>query len=128
MKLRHLAIPAVLVLAGCSKIHEQRSFTLPPNGGNTLSISAPISEQKIVVAVTSDQTVSVWILLEKDVPAGDKSEFEPDTAMTTGILAKQKFITTASLQATVPAKQAFQIFIVNRNTVAANVTVNVDSQ
>lgn len=128
MKPRHLSVFAILFLAGCSKIHEQRAFTLPSHGGNTLSISAPISEQKIVVSVTSDQTVSVWILLEKDVPTGDKSDFDPDATMKTGILAKEKFVTTATLQATVPAKQAFQIFVVNRNNVAANVTVKVDSQ
>jgi len=66
MKLRLIPVLVVVVLAGCSKIHEQRTYTIPPQGSNTLSITAPVSEQKLGVVVSSDQPVNVWILLEKD--------------------------------------------------------------
>ena len=78
MKPRHIAVYAVILLAGCSKIHESRSFNLEQQGSNTLSITAPLSEQKVKVAVTSDQPVNVWVLLEKDLPSGKKDDFDPD--------------------------------------------------
>jgi Prokaryotic membrane lipoprotein lipid attachment site len=118
---------AMLALAGCSKVHEQRSFTLAPLGGNTLSITAPLSEQKVTVVVSSDQPVNVWVLLEKDVPPGDKGDVDPDK-MTSGVLAKEKNTKEATLQATVPAKEKYQVYIVNSGTKTASVTVKVDSQ
>jgi hypothetical protein len=126
MKLRLISVLAVVVLAGCSKIHEQRSFTLDPQATNTLSVTAPISEQKVTVAVTSDQPISVYVLLEKDEPKVDKGELEPEK-MKEGVLAKEVLTKSATLEVTIPAKQAFDIFIINRNNVKANVTVKVDS-
>ena len=70
MNLRLVPVLAVVALAGCSKIHEQRSLTVAPLGHNTLSITAPVSEQQLTVVVSSDQPVNVWILLEKDIPPG----------------------------------------------------------
>jgi hypothetical protein len=128
MKPRLIPVLAVVVLAGCSKIHEQRSFTLEPHGGNTLSISAPVSEQKVKVSVTADQPVDVWILLEKDVPAGNKDFFDPDAKMKSGILASERKTREATLQATIPDKEGYQVYVNNPGDKAANVTVKVDSQ
>ena len=128
MKPRLVPVLAALAVAGCSKVHEQRSFSLQPRGGNTLSISAPLSEQKVNVAVTSDQPVDVWVLLEKDVPQGDKDYFDPDTAMKTGVLAKEKNTKEATLQATIPGKEKYQVYVSNPGTKPASVTVKIDSQ
>jgi hypothetical protein len=128
MKLRLIPVLAVVVLAGCSKIHEQRSFTLEPRGGNTLSVSAPLSEQKVQVSVTSDEPVDVWVLLEKDVPPGTKDDFDPDAKMKSGILATEKKTRNATLQATVPGKEKYQVYVTNPGQKPANVTVKVDSQ
>jgi hypothetical protein len=130
MKMRHVPALSILLLAGCSKIHEQRSFTLEPGAGNTLSITAPLSEQKVKIAVTSDQPVDVWVLLERDLPAGgrgDRADWNPDT-MTTGILAKEKKTTSATLEATIPGKEPYQIYVSNPNPKPASVTVKVDSE
>ncbi len=128
MKLRYVPALSILLVAGCSKIHEQRSFTLEPRGGNTLSISAPLSEQKVNVAVTSDEPVDVWVLLEKDVPPGSKDDFDPDAKMKSGILATEKKTLNATLQATVPGKEKYQVYVTNPGQKPANVTVKVDSQ
>jgi hypothetical protein len=128
MRLRLIPVLALVALAGCSKIHEQRSFTLDPFAGNTLSISAPLSEQKVKVVVSSDEPVNVWILLEKDVPAGEKDQFDPDAKMKTGILAKEKDAKEATLTATVPAKEKYQVYVTNPGSKPAAVTVKVDSQ
>jgi hypothetical protein len=130
MKLRYVPALSILVVAGCSKIHEQRSFTLEPGAGNTLAITAPLSEQKVKVVVTSDQPVNVWVLLERNLPAGgrgDRGDWNPDT-MTTGVLAKEKNTASVTLEATVPAKEPYQIFVNNPNSKPASVTVKVDSQ
>jgi uncharacterized protein YcfL len=118
---------ALLALAGCSKIHEQRTFTLAPLGGNTLSISAPVSEQKVTVVVSSDQPINVWVLLEKDIPPGDKGDVDPEK-MTSGVLAKEKNTKDTTLSATVPAKEKYQVYVVNPGSKSASVTVKVDSQ
>ena len=128
MQLRVVPFLAVVLLAGCSKIHEQRSFTLEPLAGNTLSISAPLSEQKVKVAVTSDQPVNVWVLLEKDLPEGTKDDFDPDKRMKSGVLAKEKNTKDVTLNASVPAKEKYQIYVTNPGGKAASVTVKVDSQ
>ena len=129
MKLRLVPVLAVVALAGCSKIHEQRTFTLPPMGGNTLSISAPVSEQKLVVALSSDQPVNIWVLLEKDLPPGEKKDdFDPDAHMKSGVLAKEKNVKDATLQATIPAKEKFQVYVNNTGGKPANVTVKIDSK
>jgi len=126
MKLRIIPVLVFTLLAGCSKIHEQRSFTLEPQATNTLSVTAPVSEQVVTVAVTSDQDISVYVLLEKNVPKVDKSDFEPEK-MKEGVLAKEVLTKSATLEVKIPAKEAFEIFLVNRNNKAANVTVKVDS-
>jgi uncharacterized protein YcfL len=128
MRQRLIPALALFLLVGCSKIHEQRSFTLEPRGGNTLSISAPLSEQKVKVAVTSDEPVDVWVLLEKDLPPGNKDYFDPDAKMKSGILASEKKTRDATLQATIPGKEKYQIYVSNPGDKAANVTVKVDSQ
>jgi hypothetical protein len=128
MKLRLVPVLAALALAGCSKIHEQRSFVVAPQGGNTLSISAPVSEQKVTIAVSSDQPVNVWVLLEKDVPPGDRNDFDPNTHMKSGILAEAKNAKDTSLQATIPAKEKFQVYVNNTGGKTANVTVKIDSK
>jgi hypothetical protein len=127
MTIRLLAAVAVCALAGCSKVHEQRAFTLSPLGGNSLQISAPVSEQKVKVAVTSDLPVDVWIFLEKDVPENRKNDPEPEK-MTSGVLAKEKNAKDATLTATVPGKEAYRIYVHNPGAKTTNVTVTIDSQ
>src|SRR5262245_14293843 len=128
MKPRHIAVYAVILLAGCSKIHESRSFNIEPRGGNTLSITAPLSEQKVKVAVTSDQPVNWSILLDKGLPTGNKDDFDPDKDMKSGILAKEKNTKDVTLNATIPGKEKYQVYVNNTGNKTAAVTVKVDSQ
>jgi hypothetical protein len=125
MTIRRLAIFAVVLVAGCSKIHEQRSFTVDPNGSHSLQISAPLSQQTVKVALTSDEPVSVWVILEKNVPAG-KEDFDPET-LQEGVLAKEKNAKEATLTATIPGKEAYRVYVTGAAK-KANVTVKIDSQ
>ena len=125
MTTRLLPVLAVIAMAGCSKVHDQRSFTVEGGSSHSLMISAPVSEQKVKVVVTSDKPINVWIVLEKDVP-GAKEEFDPETILS-GILAKEKNTKEVTLEATIPAKENYRVYI-NGPTEKANVTVKIDSQ
>ena len=127
MKARLIPLIAVFAMAGCSKIHEERSFTLEagPDNSHSLDITAPVSQQTVKVALTSDEPVNVYVLLVKNVPEG-KTDFDPET-MTEGVLAKEKNTKSATVTATVPAKEKYRIFVNGANK-KANVTVKVDSQ
>lgn len=125
MNLRRLAFFSLLLLAGCSKVHEQRSFEIEPGGTHRVEVSAPLSEQKVQIAVTSDQPINVWVLLDKNIPEG-KEDFDPES-MKEGVVAKEKNTKSATLTATIPAKQAYRVFI-NGVTKKASVTVKIDSQ
>lgn len=125
MSLRRLAIVAVILVAGCSKLHEQRSFEVASGGSHSLKISAPISEQTLAIVVTSDEPINVWVLLEKNLPEGS-DDLEPD-GLKEGVVAKEKNTKSVTLTATIPAKQAFRVYV-NGVSKKAAVTVKVDSQ
>ncbi|MBO0697381.1 MAG: hypothetical protein J2P46_03215 [Zavarzinella sp.] len=125
MRLRLIPLLAVCALAGCSKIHEQRSYSIEPGASQTLKITAPLSETRYKVAMTSDQPISIWVLLEKAVPGG-KDEIEPET-LKEGVLGKELNTKDATLTVVVPGKEAFRIQLAGANK-TANVTVKIDSQ
>jgi hypothetical protein len=126
MKLRFIPLFAVLAMAGCSKIHEERSFIVESGSTHSLNISAPVSQQTVKVALTSDEPVHVYVLLEKNVPGG-KDDYDAE-ALKEGVLAKEKNTKDATLTATVPAKEKYLVYVVNFGAKKANVTVKVDSQ
>lgn len=124
MRVRLIPLAFVLAFVGCSKLHEQRSFTVDAGGNHSLQISAPVSSQTVTVALTSDQPVNVWVVLEKAV--GGKEEFDPET-LKEGVLAKEKNTKEATVTATVPAKEAFRIYV-NGATKKASVSVKIDGK
>jgi hypothetical protein len=125
MSIRRLAVLAIIVVAGCSKIHEQRSFEVEPGSNHSLEITAPLSEQTVKVVATSDQPVNVWVLLDKNL--GEmKEDFNPET-LKEGILAKEKNTKECTLTATIPAKEKYRVFV-NGASKKASVTVKIDSQ
>ena len=125
MKHRLAPILFVCALAGCSKIHDVRQFSVDATESKTFKISPPVSEQKLKVAMTSDQPVNVWVVLKKDVPPG-KEDFDPAT-MKTGVLASSQMTKDANLDVTVPAQEEYWI-IVNGAIKKATGTIKIDSQ
>jgi hypothetical protein len=125
MKGRLIPVVVVAALAGCSKVHEQRSLTLEPGAVNHLEVSAPVSEQKVKVVMTADNPVSVFVMLVKDVPQG-MTEVGPGT-LPQGILAGEKNTKEATLSVTIPAKEKFRVYI-GGVTKATNVSLKIDSE
>jgi hypothetical protein len=124
MSIRRLAVLVVIAVAGCSKIHEQRSFEVDSHSFHSLEVSAPLSEQKVKVVVTSDQPINAYILLDKNFQ--DKDDFDPDQ-LREGVLAKEKNTKECTLTATIPAKEKYRVFV-NGAANKASVTVKIDSQ
>jgi hypothetical protein len=125
MNLRLIPVVAVCALTGCSKIHEQRSYSIEPGMTQYLKVTAPLSETKYKVALTSDQPVSVWVVLEKNWPSG-KEDVDPET-LKEGVLGKEMQTKDATLAITVPGKEAFRV-VVGGAAKTASVTVKIDSQ
>jgi len=126
MRVRYLPLLAVFALTGCSKIHQQFSFTVEPGNFHTLKVSAPLSEQKLKVNMTSDQPVNIYVILDKNLPPEIKDDFDPETVKE-GVLVKEKGKKDADLSVTVPAKEKFSV-IVNGAGKKASITVKIDSQ
>jgi hypothetical protein len=125
MRLRTIGLLAVVALAGCAKLHQQNSVSLDVGESHNIFISAPVSEQKLKVTMASDQPVNIWVVLEKDIPGGAK-DFDPAT-LKSGIVASSKGAKEASLDATIPAKEAYRIFLNGANK-KANVNVTIDGK
>jgi hypothetical protein len=125
MKLRVIPLLAFMTLAGCAKLHEQKAFTLDIGESRSIQISAPVSEQKVKVTLASDQPVNIWIVLEKDIP-GAATDFDP-TTLKSGVIASSKAAKDASLDAPIPAKEAYRVFV-NGAAKKASVTVTIDGK
>ena len=106
-----LVLALLIGLAGCaSKINYEQSFTLPPNEAKILIFDPPNKAQKIRVEVTSEEPVTVSIALAKDIT----QQMEDD--MSTGYVPKQVLqskqkVKDVVLEADIPAKQEFKVYI-----------------
>jgi len=116
---------AVVCLAGCSKLHEERTFAVDAGWSKTIMISPPASSQKLKIAMTSDEPVNVWVVLKKDVP-GAKEDIDPAT-IKSSVLASAEKTKSATLDVTIPAKEEFWI-VVNGSGKRATGSVKIDSQ
>ncbi|MSR51721.1 MAG: hypothetical protein EXS09_00330 [Gemmataceae bacterium] len=126
MRVRYVPLLALFALTGCSKIHQQFSFSIEPGDSYTLSVTAPLSEQKLKVNMTSDQPVSIYVILEKNFPTV-KDGFDPET-LKEGVLGKEKGKNSADLSVIVPAKQKYVVFVMNGAKKKASGSVKLDSQ
>lgn len=126
MNIRLMPAVVLMFLAGCSKVHEERQFTLEPAAAKMLEVTAPVSQQKVKITMTADNPVNIYLVLTKDVFVKLGEDFDPET-MKTGILASEKKVTSATLTATIPAKEAYRIYC-GGAAKQTSVTIKIDSQ
>src|SRR5437016_5847 len=100
----------LLVLAGCQRLNFEKEATLEPAVPFLeYTFDGPQGEMKVSVKVTSDQPVSVWVVLEEDK--------EPSTLdLVNGkkpakVLAGEKDQKEIDLEATIPPKKNFVVFV-----------------
>jgi hypothetical protein len=99
---------SLLGAVGCQRLNEERDLRVTAGDVKLVSIDGPRSEQKVKVEVTSSAPVDVYVVLCSEPGAEDKllENRRPDPSQ---VLASQQQVETASLDATVPAKNKFCI-------------------
>jgi len=108
-----LGLLALLGLAaGCQRLDVDRTIKLAPGDVQDILIDAPRSQQSIKVDVNaSGAPVDVYVLLEAERQAVKENLLinkRPDPAK---LLASQQKVTTATLEAAVPARNDFAILL-----------------
>ncbi len=128
MKVRLVPALALVVLAGCSKLHVEKQYPLEMFQARSVEVSAPTSEQKIRVTVTSDEPITVTVILDKELPAGKAGadDFDPGQ-LDKGTLAQKKDTKEASLDVTIPAKEKYRVYVSGAKK-KAQVTIKIDEQ
>ena len=128
MKARFVPALALVALAGCSKLHVEKSYTLDPGTVQHLEVTPPTSEQKLKVSVTSDEPITLTVILVKDVPAakGGAEDIDPDT-LTKAAVAQKKEAKDATLDVTIPAKEKYRVYVSGVKKMA-KVTIKIDEQ
>ncbi|HVK09868.1 MAG TPA: hypothetical protein VM597_13925 [Gemmataceae bacterium] len=124
MNVRLVPALALVALAGCSKFHVEKQYTLDMFSTQHIEVTAPTSEQRIKVTMTSDEPVTVTVLLAKDVPT--KEEFDPGT-LDKGTLAQKKDTKDTTLDVTIPAKEKYRVYLSGAKK-KAQVSVKIDEQ
>ena len=97
-----------LLLAGCQRLHHEKSWTLDRDERRYVEMDAPKSEQKVAVQVTATEKVSVYIVLENELRDFDKKNGTFDTNKA---LKSQKEVKSETFEVTVPAGKKFGVVV-----------------
>jgi hypothetical protein len=112
---RLLVVVAVMAFleGGCnkSKIHFEKTESVPALTDKTYTVEGPKSAQKVKVDVSSKEAVLVRVFLEKE-PAKN--------------LAEKSDVKEASFDVDIPANEAFTLFIHSPKATELTVKVNSD--
>lgn len=112
----------LLAMTGCQKLKYEKTLEVDVGAVQALIIDGPQREQQVVVEATSDEPVSVYLVLEKDNTVGqDAVMFGSVPDNTLGKEEKKKEI---KFEATIPAKSDF-VVLVGGAVKKANVKVKV---
>jgi len=105
-----LSTTLALLAAGCGqRLNIEKSGKVVGHGYYALDVDPPPSAQKVSIAISSAATLSAYLVLEKD---RDKAEqnLEKDKAPADCLDQKDK-AQNPTLEATIPAKSGFVIFV-----------------
>ena len=103
---------SVVMVQGCQRLNEEQNVTLGVGEVKGLSIEPPRSEQKVTVTVTSSASpVDVYVVLDPNRAAVSQSLEKGMAPEASKVLASQKKVQEASLEATIPAKTAYAVVL-----------------
>ena len=126
--MRRVLMPlfALVLITGCrgSKIHQETSFDVAPGDIHEVMVDPPKKQQSVRVIVTSDVAVTVYIVLEKDIPDKNSEKYD---ATKNKPLASETKTTQATLIATIPAGEPYWILVTGAEK-KAKVNLKIDSQ
>lgn len=116
MSAMRYAVPVCLIVAalagGCqSRLKFDQTSTVEMGEVKYYEVDSPKYEQKIAIDISSDQEISVYVVggKDKDAVFNDlNASKEPKN-----VLASKHGVKSGALEATVPAKEKFFVFLAN---------------
>ena len=122
-------LAAFFVASGCSpqKLNVDRDVSVGPGDARQVGIDGPKAEQKVRVQVTATEPVNVDLAL--DSKSGDlMNKLSADKRPAPGeVLASKEKTKSDTLEGTVPAGQAFSIYV-SGATKKSDVKLKITSQ
>lgn len=109
-------VVALLLLAGCQRLNEQRTVDLKFGTNHRLDFTGPSYKQKIEVTVTpKDAPVSVYLIKSEDVEKVEdavnrKKEPPKDSVLDGKTVSEKDKAESYTLTAEVPAKTPYSLF------------------
>src|SRR5947209_6421402 len=95
----------VLALAGCQRLHHEKTFNMKSQETKSFGVDAPKGEQKVEVTVTASNPVAVFVVLESELSKAEVGgPWDRKKALASKTDAKSE-----TLQATIPAGQAYGV-------------------
>jgi hypothetical protein len=121
-----LLVLGLLALAGCQKkLNEEKTFTLTAGEVRAFPVDAPIREQQLSVTVTAaGSSVNVHIVPESAHAATMEAMQNLKKLDPAKVLASKEKVENDTLEATIPAKTGFSVFISGAKK-QAEVTVKI---
>lgn len=106
-----LLLTAMLPLtAGCQRLNDERTVTVPTGTIHSLEYSEPRSQQKVTIQIKSPGApVTVYLVPKKDSEAA-QNRLDQGKTPETPLAGKEK-VEEATLEATVPAKTAYVLLL-----------------
>jgi hypothetical protein len=118
----------LILAAGCKqRLNEEKTLSLEPGVAKSLQIDAPAGEQKVTVTVASPGApVSAYLVLEKNRTTAEDALIAGKKPVNP--LAGQDRVEQATLEATVPAKEAYAVVVSNAGGKPAQVKVTIQGR
>jgi hypothetical protein len=108
-----LGFGLALLAGGCNRaLNFEKTLAMGPGDVKSFSVDAPRGEQKVTVTFTSSEApVDVYVALEKDLESAASAIQNFKTP--NSVLANQLKARTGSIEAVIPAKEAFGVIVAN---------------
>jgi hypothetical protein len=120
-----IAVVLMVGITGCPRFSTKLSYSLAMGDIRRINIDAPASEQNVKVEVSSPTaTVSIYIVLEENAQQVEDSlalQKAPDRSL---ILASAEVREKGTVEAKVPKKKAYCVFVVGTKPSEVDVTIS----
>lgn len=124
MKQLFASLLLVVTVAGCQRVNTERAWQMEQGDIKSISVDAPRSEQKVLVAVNSASApVDVYIVLDGDADAATEA-LQADRKPAKALAAQEK-VQDVLLDATVPAGKSYKVLVRNNGGKNSDVKVKV---
>jgi hypothetical protein len=119
-----LLVLVLLGSSGCQRLNHEATVQVEPTGVQSTIISAPRSDQKVAVDVSSPGApVNVYVVLEKDEEAARDALGRQQKPA--NVLAGKEKVEQDTLETTIPAGKGFAVLLGSASNKTAQVKLKV---